>query len=116
MSADVKEEEEENAPQADLSNQLQPGDLVAGRFRIVERLAEGGMGIVYVATQEPMGRKVALKVMKQELVSDQASVKRFYREAVAGSAPPPPCPAPAAARSPRCASPSPPTGSPPAPR
>jgi len=85
MSADVKEEEEENAPQADLSNQLQPGDLVAGRFRIVERLAEGGMGIVYVATQEPMGRKVALKVMKQELVSDQASVKRFYREAVAVS-------------------------------
>jgi tRNA A-37 threonylcarbamoyl transferase component Bud32 len=64
---------------------LKTGDLLAGRFEIQKMLAEGGMGRVYVAIQQPMGRKVAVKVMKQELVSDQASVKRFFREAVAVS-------------------------------
>ncbi len=43
------------------------------------------MGSVYVAIQEPIGRKVALKVMKPELVKDEAARKRFTREAEAVS-------------------------------
>ncbi len=64
---------------------LAPGDVVAGRFEIVSKLAEGGMGKVYVALQQPIGRKVALKVLRRELATDDAAVKRFFREAVAAS-------------------------------
>ena len=64
---------------------LSPGTLLNERFRIVRKLAEGGMGHVYVAVQEPIGRQVALKVMRKELVSDEMSAKRFLREAVAVS-------------------------------
>ncbi len=62
---------------------LETGEMVANRFRIIRALAEGGMGQVYVATQEPMGRKVALKILRRELTSDKSSIKRFFREAVA---------------------------------
>lgn len=64
---------------------LAAGDMVAGRFEIVEKLAEGGMGKVYVALQQPIGRRVALKVLRRELATDDAAVKRFFREAVAAS-------------------------------
>lgn len=59
------------------------GQMVAGRFEITRLLGEGGMGKVYLATQHPMGRRVALKVMRSDLVAEQASVRRFFREAVA---------------------------------
>ncbi len=84
MAAEMNPEEQAGADLAS-HRPLVPGDLLAGKYRILEQLAEGGMGIVYVASQEPMGRRVALKVMKQEMVSDKASVKRFFREAVAVS-------------------------------
>jgi tRNA A-37 threonylcarbamoyl transferase component Bud32 len=64
---------------------LVSGDVIAGRFEIVSKLAEGGMGKVYVAIQQPIGRKVALKVLRRELATDDAAVKRFFREAVAAS-------------------------------
>ncbi|MEL6179423.1 MAG: serine/threonine-protein kinase, partial [Myxococcota bacterium] len=64
---------------------LAPGTLLAGRYEIVEFLAEGGMGRVYIALQRPIARKVALKVMRRELVFDNSSKKRFLREALAVS-------------------------------
>lgn len=50
-------------------------------YQIEEKLGEGGMAAVYLATQESLKRPVALKVMAEALVHDQEFVKRFIREA-----------------------------------
>lgn len=61
------------------------GRMVAGRFRIEEKLGEGGMGEVYRAEQLPMGRPVALKLLRQSLSDNPEQVERFKREAQAAS-------------------------------
>ena len=43
----------------------QPGSLIAARYKLLERIGEGGFGIVFIAEQqEPVRRKVALKIVK----------------------------------------------------
>ncbi|MEZ6041338.1 MAG: serine/threonine-protein kinase [Planctomycetaceae bacterium] len=51
-----------------------------GPFLIEKQLGAGGMGIVYLATYEPAGKKVALKVLTPALSSDAKLLKRFERE------------------------------------
>ncbi len=63
------------------SSQLQPGTMIAGRFQIVRFVAAGGMGAIYEALQMPLRRKVALKVIRQELAKEQMLTSRFEREA-----------------------------------
>jgi serine/threonine-protein kinase len=53
------------------------------RYRIVEKLAAGGFGSIYRATDLVMGREVALKVLHRELANDPSVVERFRREASA---------------------------------
>ena len=50
-------------------------------YKIVGQLGKGGMGDVYKAIQEPLGRTVALKVMLNQGDNDEESVKRFETEA-----------------------------------
>lgn len=59
------------------------GALIDSRYRIVEKIGEGGMGTVYRATQEPVERPVAIKVLRPNLCDDPAAVKRFFHEAKA---------------------------------
>ena len=61
------------------------GRMVAGRFRIIRKLGDGGMGEVYLAEQLPMGREIALKVLRLHLADDPQAVERFQREAQAAS-------------------------------
>jgi serine/threonine-protein kinase len=65
-----------------VSDPILVGKLVAGRYRVVRRLGAGGMGTVYVAVQEPLGREVALKVVRREMSGDERAVQRFRREAM----------------------------------
>ena len=67
----------ENAPEEDLL----VGTLVADRYCVIDRLGAGGMGVVYRARQEGIGRMVALKVLARRLADDPRAVARFFREA-----------------------------------
>lgn len=56
-----------------------PGEI--GPYRIVRRLGEGGMGIVFEAVREDIGRQVAIKILKPEFAADEELSRRFVNEA-----------------------------------
>jgi tetratricopeptide (TPR) repeat protein/tRNA A-37 threonylcarbamoyl transferase component Bud32 len=57
-----------------------------GDFRIIEEIGRGGMGVVYLAEQTSLGRRVALKVLPPGSANDVERRKRFAREARAAAA------------------------------
>jgi hypothetical protein len=60
---------------------VRPGTRLDGRYRLSERLAYGGMGEVWRATDEVLSREVAVKILRPELAEDEAFVRRFRAEA-----------------------------------
>ena len=56
------------------------GRIVEGRFRLDEVLSEGGMGIVYRATQLSVNRPAAIKVIRPTLAKDTELMQRFVHE------------------------------------
>lgn len=62
------------------------GSLVQNRYRVVARIGEGGMGVVYMVQHTLVGRRYALKVLHQDLARDPVVNARFQREARAAAA------------------------------
>ncbi len=58
------------------------GTIVAGRYRIIEPLGRGGMGVVYRVEHARIGKLMALKLLTGELSRDTEVVARFKREAL----------------------------------
>jgi serine/threonine-protein kinase len=61
----------------------QVGEVLAGRYRVLRAIGNGGMGQVFVAENIAIAQKVAIKVLKPELLVDDSFRKRFQKEAEA---------------------------------
>ncbi len=71
-------------------NQAPPADpmigrVVDGRYRIEQKIGEGGMGMVYMATHTTLQKKLALKVLRGDNSRDSDVVQRFMQEAQAAT-------------------------------
>jgi len=83
LAADLLEEETLDGPPS--SSRGLAGTTLS-HYRVLNRLGAGGMGEVYLAEDESLGRRVALKVLRLELDGAQERLERFRREARAVAA------------------------------
>jgi serine/threonine protein kinase len=62
------------------------GETIANNFRLVKRIGSGAMGRVYQAEQLSLGKMVAIKILRHELMADEKLLRRFELEARTASA------------------------------
>jgi serine/threonine-protein kinase len=71
-------------PKQPVTTTLEPGQVLAQRYRVQRLIGKGGMGAVYLADDEVLGELVALKVISSAWAADEpAMIARFRREAAA---------------------------------
>src|SRR5262249_57516859 len=63
----------------------QSGRVVGGRYKVEQWIGSGGMGEIYRARRTHIGDTVAVKVLRGDVVEDEKSRQRFYREAKAAA-------------------------------
>jgi len=68
-----------------VTDDFQPGQIIAGRYRVLGKLGGGGMANVYLAEDTTLGRRVAIKMLHRRFVEDPKFVERFRREAKAAA-------------------------------
>lgn len=61
------------------------GQLIGGKYQVLDLLGEGGMGAVYLAQHKLLGKRVAAKFLHRKIAKKEAIVTRFYREAKAAT-------------------------------
>lgn len=61
------------------------GELVSERYRVLRKIGEGGMGVVYEALHEAIEKKIALKVLHSRYSASPVVVSRFKQEAISAS-------------------------------
>jgi eukaryotic-like serine/threonine-protein kinase len=60
---------------------VEPNTIIDGRYRVLSRLGSGGMADVYLAEDQLLGRRLAVKVLHHHFAEDHEFVERFRREA-----------------------------------
>lgn len=81
--AGIEKEIDELRRRIRIGGQLRPGDLLGDRYLMLERIGSGGFGHVWLALDQINGTKVAVKVLRSDLMSDYVAVERFARGALA---------------------------------
>jgi eukaryotic-like serine/threonine-protein kinase len=64
---------------------VQPGQILAGRFRLIDKLGEGGFGTIWRAEHMVLCAPVAVKVIDRDVSNDEEALSRFMREAQAAA-------------------------------
>src|SRR5258708_3286231 len=72
----------QSAGVAALSDDLEKGTVLAGRYEIIQLLGRGGMGAVYKARDSELDRMVALKLIRPELANKPEILRRFKQELI----------------------------------
>ena len=75
----------EGSGQDKITDPAELGGSVLGDFHLLRILGSGGMANVYLAEQTSLKRKVALKVLRPDLLADDTNLERFAREATAAA-------------------------------
>lgn len=65
-----------------MGGEIVTGAMLAGRYRLEDRIAGGGMGAVWRAHDSLLGRPVAVKLLREDLAQDPSAARRFRREAL----------------------------------
>src|SRR5262249_4351604 len=76
---------ESDSAWSEFSGPSREGELLAGKYRLEAQLGAGGMGEVYRARNELIGRPVAIKILRRVYAHDHGIVTRFLREARAAN-------------------------------
>ncbi|MDP7274856.1 MAG: serine/threonine-protein kinase [Planctomycetaceae bacterium] len=73
------------SPSSSVESIMAGGESLLGEFRLLRLLGSGGMANVYLAEQTSLKRKVALKILRPDLLADDTYLERFTREAKAAA-------------------------------